>query len=658
MHKHHHGKTIGSSHVFSRLDLVTNYLFHGSSLDRLSRMTETMAKETTVFMDEKESTDLYPPTLKGAIIFVLIVIFSCYILYRLNDGKNNRLYEEVAIDGFAIIRGPIKRAFHGPYAVFLGIPFAEAPVRDLRFKYPQPLEEQINWQNKTFIADSFAPACHHFIISSSLRNRSNDVYPLPENHSEDCLYLNVYVPVRKNDSSFPHEKLPVMIWIHGGAFLFGSAVHHDPSEFATSQNVIIVTIQYRLGILGFAQTTDPHEIPGNMGLMDQVAALKWIKKNIHHFQGDPSSITLIGESAGAISVGYHMISNQSIGLFNRAILQSGAPLTMMHFGAESGPLWMEKVAIELRCPIKSRKISNSKFANFKSETYSCLRSAPIDKLLQVERFLVVNKKCSGFLPSVDHENGFFGRHPIDQFKQDADPFKSNVNEILLGHNGGEGVAALSLALPDIFSEKQNLPNNLTYELIKEKIIAKIPDKKDAIESIFKAIIGDTDKSKDNSSSIASNLSKFIGDASFYCPNLHLMDVFLKNDKRKAFYYVFNARPVKSSNEYFKWADKALHAEEIQFVFGYPFIKKRWNKYTDDERRLSLMVMAQWSSFAKTGKPASHHWKACQEEDERGHMIFDNNRIEWHAGLPENECSEYFESLYEDLVNRYKYMGNL
>lgn len=615
-----------------------------------------MGKVTTVFMDSKESTDLYPPTLKGALFFLLVTALTAFVFIKLHQNTNQEPTQRVPIDGYANVQGLVKKAFNGHYAAFLGLPFAKPPIGELRFSKPVPMDRVANWANRTVFATKHAPSCHTMLKLNRKNNQSKSSSGDPQ--SEDCLYLNVYVPLNK-EHELPSKPLPVMVWIHGGAFVWGSAIQYDPSELVTYQSVIVVTIQYRLSILGFAQTTDPKQIPGNMGLYDQTMALKWVHEHIRRFGGDRNSITIFGESAGAISVGYHLISKQSVGLFNRAILQSGAPLTMMQVGSESGPLWMEKVAIELRCPIKSRKLSKAKYASFSEDTYRCLRAAPVEKLLKVELDLIAGKKCSGFSPSVDHDTGFFGNHPLELMKGEGDPFVPNVTEILLGHNGAEGTMFLHFVLPELFPKTADLPGNLSYELIRQKIMEKAPDKRNQIDLIYKALVDDVDpKQRKNISQIAARFNRYIGDAAFYCPNLHFMDKFLTNESRKAYYYLFNARPEKAAKSSFTWTKKAIHAEEIQFVFGRPFAKKEWTKFTPKERTLSMVIMEDWANFARSGVPRKDQWKSCQGEDERSHMSYE---IDWtgvKSGLPENQCSEYFENTYEEIVSRYKYMGHL
>ncbi|NXP13563.1 SASB hydrolase, partial [Thinocorus orbignyianus] len=200
--------------------------------------------------------------------------------------------------------------------VFLRLPFAKPPVGPLRFSEPQPPEPWNGVRDGT----SYPPMClqdkqQGQYFSDMITNRKEKVVL---DMSEDCLYLNVYTPV----SSEKQEKLPVIVWIHGGGLIFGAASTYDGSALAALDNVVVVTIQYRLGIVGYFSTGDEHA-RGNWGYLDQVAALQWIQENIVHFGGDPGSVTIFGESAGGISVSALVLSPLAKGLFHKAISESG-----------------------------------------------------------------------------------------------------------------------------------------------------------------------------------------------------------------------------------------------------------------------------------------------------------------------------------------------
>ncbi|XP_076451285.1 neuroligin-4, Y-linked-like [Babylonia areolata] len=199
-----------------------------------------------------------------------------------------------------------------PYSVYRAIPYALPPLGDRRFA--KPVAHPGPGEGRVFNATSPGYICPQK-ITPELRVLLN----------EDCLTLNVYVPVSNNAAP-----KTVMIWIHGGGFTQGSALEYTPSELVTTKDVIVVVIQYRLDILGFLSSGDD-VIPGNYGLWDQALAIKWVKDNIQAFGGDPNDITVFGLSAGAASVGYQMLSPVNKGINFRVILQSGTPLSFWAF---------------------------------------------------------------------------------------------------------------------------------------------------------------------------------------------------------------------------------------------------------------------------------------------------------------------------------------
>ena len=202
----------------------------------------------------------------------------------------------------------------GPFrsvSKFLGVPFAAPPTGELRLKPPQP---PIAWKPKVWQATKHASICWQSKLFEFYFKMFTPVF----SYSEDCLYLNVFSP----DVSL---SLPVMVYIHGGAYEYGTAIT-SPSDFLALHGVVVVVIQYRLGPFGFLTTGDS-AAPGNFGMLDQVQALKWVKENIEHFGGDPSKVTIFGLSAGATSVTLHLLSPLSKGLFHQAIAESGVDLS-------------------------------------------------------------------------------------------------------------------------------------------------------------------------------------------------------------------------------------------------------------------------------------------------------------------------------------------
>ncbi|CAG9760122.1 unnamed protein product [Ceutorhynchus assimilis] len=208
-----------------------------------------------------------------------------------------------------ILQGNIKRTVDArSWYNFQGIPYAVPPIGNLRFRDPVPFKK---W-NGILNATKFSASCVEIRVRQSTYSVRGQ---------EDCLYLNVY------SSQNPHtiEKLlPVMFWIYGGSFREGSADIYGP-DYLMEKDVVVVTFNYRLGVFGFLSTQD-RNLPGNYGMKDIILALKWTKRNIRKFGGDPDKVTIAGESAGAAAVGYLLMSKQSKNLFSQALMQSGSPL--------------------------------------------------------------------------------------------------------------------------------------------------------------------------------------------------------------------------------------------------------------------------------------------------------------------------------------------
>ncbi|WP_093828489.1 carboxylesterase/lipase family protein [Spirosoma endophyticum] len=199
---------------------------------------------------------------------------------------------------------------------FKGIPFGQPPVNDLRWKEPQPVK---NWQGVRK-ADKFGPRAMQRAVFGDMGFRSNGM-------SEDCLYLNVWTPAKS-----ANEKLPVLVYFYGGGFIAGdgSEARYDGESMA-QKGIVALTVNYRLGVFGFMAHPEltkesPHHASGNYGLMDQTAALRWVKQNIAAFGGDPNKVTIAGESAGSVAVSAQMVSPLAKDLFAAAIGESGSLL--------------------------------------------------------------------------------------------------------------------------------------------------------------------------------------------------------------------------------------------------------------------------------------------------------------------------------------------
>jgi para-nitrobenzyl esterase len=261
-----------------------------------------------------------------AAVIVLVLLSEGAFSQAQRAGDTAAAASPPALDGpiVKLGKGRVQGFVADGVAVFRAVPFAAPPVGDLRWRAPKPASK---WPDV----------------------RPGNVFSATCAQAEDCLYLNVYEPAASKNG----DKRPVMVWIHGGAFIFGSGSAYDGSQFA-KQGVIVVTVNYRLGRAGwFAHPSLTAENPkgplGNYGLMDQIAALEWVQGNIRDFGGDPKNVTIFGESAGAISINYLMLAPQAKGLFAKALSESGfgrlaaRPISAIE---QSGAAFAEKAGVQ------------------------------------------------------------------------------------------------------------------------------------------------------------------------------------------------------------------------------------------------------------------------------------------------------------------------
>ncbi len=225
----------------------------------------------------------------------------------------------------------------GRAVIFKGVPYAEAPVGDLRFRRPQ---EKKPWEG-VLPCREFGPRCPQADLTQ-MDFYSKEFYDaMVPPCSEDCLYLNIWTPA----DAQPGDKLPVLFWIHGGAFLHGCGTEKEfDGEGFAQKGVILVTINYRVNAFGFfahpdLEAENPEHVSGNYGILDQIFALKWVRENISAFGGDPEKITLAGQSAGCMSVQTIISSPLSAGMTRGAVLQSGGGLRALHETPGKEQLW-------------------------------------------------------------------------------------------------------------------------------------------------------------------------------------------------------------------------------------------------------------------------------------------------------------------------------
>lgn len=341
-------------------------------------------------------------------IFCTVPCVECQY-YSRHDGYLNEPSRDsnVIYTPYGIIRGRTSLVRGVVVRSFLGIPYAQPPIKSLRFKKPKPLQ----WKKSRYIAaTSMGPSCPQtsFYFDELRNNKDFHI-------SEDCLYLNVWTAQLK-----PLQ--PVLVLIHGGFFTHGGSESPslDMSQL-TTRGVVCVSFNYRLNAFGFLYTGVP-EVPGNMGLYDQQLALQWVKKHIQYFGGDPNRITVIGQGAGAVATAYHLLNPVSQQLFRRVILQSGNPFSMMNLNQRSvASARANTIARRLGCFVEDNP------NNASAGMMSCIMSKDAEQIAQAAELEFTRGELS-LMPLIEAES-FLEKSPEELLYEAK---KMNNVEVLMG----------------------------------------------------------------------------------------------------------------------------------------------------------------------------------------------------------------------------------
>ncbi|XP_017592061.1 fatty acyl-CoA hydrolase precursor, medium chain-like [Corvus cornix cornix] len=462
--------------------------------------------------------------------------------------------------------------------VFLGLPFAKPPVGPLRFTEPQPPEP---WEGVRD-ATSYPPMCLQDKVqgqyfSDIITNRKEKVLLQV---SEDCLYLNVYTPV----STGKQEKLPVLVWIHGGGLVFGAASSYDGSALAAFDNVVVVTIQYRLGIAGYLSTGDEHA-RGNWGYLDQVAALQWIQENIIHFGGDPGSVTIFGESAGGISVSALVLSPLAKGLFHKAISESGT--AGLGLFTDQPKEEAQKIAAVSGCEKSSS-----------AAIVECLREKTEEELVQIAL------KMDSFFISSCVDGVFFPKSPMELLSEksiNAVPYIIGVNNCEFGW----GIPMMMKFPPFV----DGLDKDVARRILQSSLALFIKGiTSEVVDRVYKEYMGDAE----SPAQVRDGLLEAMGDVFFVISAVEVAR-YHRDAGNPVYFYEFQHRP-SSAEGVIPAFVKADHGAEIAFVFGKPFLA---GDATKEENTLSRTVMRYWTNFAKNGNPNGEglvHWPQYDLEE--------------------------------------------
>ncbi|GBP73548.1 Esterase FE4 [Eumeta japonica] len=480
------------------------------------------------------------------------------------------------------LRGQIKELADGTsYYSFKGIPYAEPPVGQLRFKAPVP---KAPWRG-VYDAKDHGPICPQLgFMSTNLEG------------NEDCLFLNVYTKRIQHKSG---KRAPVMVFIHGGSFMTGSgnSDFYGP-EYLIQHDVILVTLNYRLEVFGFL-SLDIEEVPGNAGLRDQVLALQWIKRNIAQFGGDPNNITIFGESSGAGAVTFHLVSPLANGLFNKAITESGVFLNDW-----ADPTGGRQTAFRLGKHL-------GKETNDPKELLTFLENAPVRDLVNITfTDLSLEEEYRNlpvfFRPVIEKKfpnvKSYLDKPPMQSL------LKNEVNKvpILVGYNSAEAIIMLDYNYARAGFVNQNFEYKVPSDLAKTISEAKSIEYGQRIKSFY---FGGSDISE----STLKELSELDSDIHFIY-NIHrFLDIYKRTTRMPVYMYVFSCDTElnlfkKASNH--TDIEGACHADELFYLFSSDLTT---NLVANDTNLQSVihMVTKLWTNFAKHGNSVPDNTQSVQ-----------------------------------------------
>jgi para-nitrobenzyl esterase len=447
----------------------------------------------------------------------------------------------------------------GKVKAFLGLPYAAPPVGDLRWKAPEP---PAKWKGERD-ATKFGAHC-------AQGRDFEDMVFLDSGPSEDCLFLNVYTPANSTDKS----KLPVMFWIHGGGYSGGaSSEPRHNGDFLPTKGVVLVTINYRLGVFGFLATADLARegkgAAGNYGLLDMVAALQWVKANIKKFGGDPDNVTIFGESAGSFAVSTLMASAPARGLFHQAIGESGGALGRGVLGYDS---------------LADREKKDGEWiATLGVKSPQELRALPTDKILDA-----VKAQRGGFPPDID------GKLLTEPVAETYAAGKQAHVPLLAGWNRDEG---------------SFLANGMTATKWKALAAEKFGERAEEFLTLYP---GDTDEQASNSA-IDYGSDGFIAFGTWKWLEAHR-----KTGESPVYRYHFELRALPSK---YHPGTFAFHSDDIEYVFG-TLDTRPGETVRPEDRKLSDQMMSYWTNFARTGDPNGPglpQWPKYDKDDSLIHL---------------------------------------
>ncbi|KAM3920536.1 cholinesterase-like [Leptodactylus fuscus] len=496
---------------------------------------------------------------------------------------------------------------------YLGIPYGEAPTGEKRFQKSEP---RAPWHG-VYNATTFGNSCYQRKENLASEISGMEKWFVKNEMSEDCLNLNVWVPQTMSKPAH------VMVYIYGGSFFLGTSASdmYDGSLLAASEDVIVVSMNYRLGVFGFLGFPGNTKAPGNAGLFDQRLALQWVHENIAAFGGNPDSITIFGVSAGGASVGYHVISPGSHSYFNRAILQSGAPTANWAFNSHERSRRLSiQLAKLLNCPTEDE-----------DATIACLQKVDAKDIVDKQFLNLSGFVLTVFVPILD--NDFITEVPQNLVKE------SIMNtDIMIGIAKDDGNPLPVFGAPGFSVKNQSL---ITTEELKEGLRYFFPSADNlSVESMMLLYV-DWDDEK-NTEKNRKAMEQILRDNYFMCPAKYFAD-FASKTINNLYVYEYNHR---SSDEFFPEWMGVIHGAELPMLFGKPLISPQ--QFTKQDQVFSRRLMKIWANFAKTGNPSDDefNWPQYSAEEQRYAILKDpiDVKQKWN-----NQKCQFWNSFYPKLV---------
>ena len=500
-------------------------------------------------MKRRKNLNLIGKAILGLAAAAFLLSFVVYRGHGHSSSANKSLEVVRTEDG--LVSG-IQTPTPGVMA-FKGIPYAAPPVGDLRWRAPQPHKKWDGFLKADhFCENCMQPTHDEQANPPNVMRKSVWTKPflIPKGHlSENCLYLNIWTAAKSSS-----ERRPVIVWIHGGAFTSGSgSVPLYNGEALAKKGVVFVTINYRVGLFGFLalpqlSRESSHHTSGNYGLLDQIAALKWVKKNIAAFGGNPNNVTIDGQSAGSFSVNYLVASPLAKGLFERAIGESGASMV------PNPIINVPDLQTAEQNGLKFMKMANA-------STLAQLRKMPADSLQKISGF---------FWPDID---GYVLPEKVEKIFSEG---KQNDVPTLTGWNVDEGTAF------SIYSK------TLTAEAFKKQIHKIYGDE---AAKVLKYYPAKTD------AEAAQSQYALTRDYLFATQNYTWANLQSKTGNSKVFLYTFDRKlPARGPYKFFG----AFHSGEIAYALdNLKYLNRPWQPV---DRKLADIMSSYWVNFAKTGNP--------------------------------------------------------